>query len=70
MSFVTYENRSNPHITIHRSGCHHLRKHGGHHKYNQGKYENHTTYAEAERYAKLTQLPIKNCQTCSPGEAK
>ena len=31
MAFVTYENRRNPHVTIHLEGCTQIRKRGGEH---------------------------------------
>lgn len=37
--FVTYENRNNPHVTIHRAHCGQVRKRGGVHSYGQGKYK-------------------------------
>lgn len=64
--FTTYENRLNPHVMIHLSTCNHLRKHGGKHKYGQGKYVEHTTFAEAEAYAEQTGLPVQICSTCRP----
>ena len=66
MSFITYENRSDPHTTIHRDNCTHLYKHGGTHKYGQGKYEKHTTYAEARAYAKTTGFKVNDCLRCKP----
>ncbi len=66
MSFTTYENRANPHVTIHCAGCNQLRKHSGVHKYNQGRYMNHATYAAAKAYAVGTGLPMKDCPFCKP----
>jgi hypothetical protein len=43
--FVTYENRFNPHVTIHRVGCGHIRKHGGAHKYGRASTRNTRTTA-------------------------
>lgn len=60
-------NRPNPRVTIHRSLCGHLRKHGGEHKYGQGKYMNHDTFAQAVAYANTTGLPVKECSFCKPG---
>lgn len=65
IGFETYENRSNPHVTIHRVGCSQLRKRGGVHRHGQGNYRAHATLAEAERYAKSTGLPIKFCGYCA-----
>jgi len=39
MSYVTYENRNNPHVTIHRDGCSQIAKRGGEHQYGQGDTE-------------------------------
>lgn len=65
--FVTYENRNNPHVTIHCPVCSHLRKHGGVHQENsRGKYENHKTYADAKKYAEETELPVIICSRCNP----
>jgi hypothetical protein len=68
--FVTYENRANPHVTIHREGCGHLRKHGGVHKYNQGGYQNHSTLEAAHAYSNDTGLPVGECQACRPASSK
>ena len=67
--FVTYENRANPHVTIHRDSCGHLRKHGGEHKYNQGGYKNHRTLSEAIAYSKTTGLPANECSACKPSSS-
>ena len=64
--FVTYENRANPHATIHAYGCNQIAKNGGEHKYGQGGYKNHATYEEAEAYAKRTGLPVIHCSFCNP----
>ena len=53
--FVTYENRHNPHVTIHLQGCGQVRKRGGEHKYGQGKYKTHATLSEAVAYATATE---------------
>lgn len=45
--FVTYENRHNPHVTIHRDGCSQVRKSGGVHKHAQGEYKTHGTLSQA-----------------------
>lgn len=66
MGFTTYKNVANPHVTIHRDGCNQIKKHGGHHKYGQGSYENHSTYADARRFAEMTNLPIQDCSFCDP----
>ena len=66
MVFTTYENHANRHITIHREGCNQIRKHGGKHAYNQGRYVNHATYEAADKYARSTGLPIHNCAFCKP----
>lgn len=59
--FVTYENRANPHVTIHRDGCGQIRKRGGVHKYGQGEYKNHGTLSLAIAYANTTGLPVIDC---------
>lgn len=66
--FETYENRSNPHVTVHRVGCSQLRKRGGVHRHGQGSYKAHATFAKAEHYAKQTGLPIRMCGYCRPEE--
>jgi hypothetical protein len=66
MAYVTYENRPNPHVTTHRSGCNQIRKHGGQHSYGQGGYRDHATYGEAETYAAGTGLPVRRCSFCNP----
>jgi hypothetical protein len=65
-AFETYENRNNPHVTIHRVGCSQLRKRGGVHRHGQGNYKSHRTVAEAQRYAANTGLPVKLCSYCNP----
>lgn len=64
--FVTYENRHNPHVTIHRVGCGQIRKRGGEHKHNQGEYKNHGTLPHATAYANATGLPVIDCSYCKP----
>jgi len=66
MVYITYENKRNPHVTIHVDGCGQIRKNGGHHKYKQGKYESHQDYSEAYQYSIQTGLPIINCSFCRP----
>ncbi len=63
MSFTTYENKRNPHITIHRDGCWQIKKRGGQ---GEGHYEYHRTYSDAKAYAKTTGLPIIDCSFCKP----
>jgi hypothetical protein len=65
-AFETYENRNNPHVTIHRVGCSQLRKRGGVHRHGQGSYKSHGAVAEAQRYAASTGLPVKLCSYCNP----
>jgi hypothetical protein len=67
MPFVTYENYPVSHVMIHRAGCRDIRKGGGTDP-TRGKYESHTTYAEAEAYSRTTGLPVKNCSHCKPHE--
>ena len=66
MSYITYENYRNPHVTVHCNGCNQIRKNGGFHKYGQGKYENHAKYEDAILYAKSTNLPLIICSFCKP----
>jgi len=67
MSYTTYENTSNPHVTIHYDGCKQIMKHGGEHKYKNGRYKRHDSYEQAHAYAKNTGLPeIKDCSFCKP----
>jgi hypothetical protein len=63
MGFTTYENRINPHITIHKDGCRQIRKHGG---TGEGEYHTHKTLKDAESYAKTTGLQIRECSFCKP----
>lgn len=64
--FVTYENRLDPHVAIHLSSCAQLRKRGGQHRHDQGRYVEHADYASAEAYAASTGLPVVNCSFCTP----
>jgi len=66
MAFVTYQNRRNPHVTIHLQRCRQIAKNGGEHKYSQGNYSSHMTYAEAHSYAENTKLPLIHCSFCKP----
>lgn len=63
---MTYENTHNPHVTMHRDDCGQVRKRGGEHKYGQGAYRNHDSFAKAVAYAQLTGLPVVNCSYCKP----
>jgi hypothetical protein len=63
MGYTTYENRTNPHITIHVDGCNQIRKNGG---VGIGDYCHHNTLAEAEAYAETTGLPVIHCSFCNP----
>jgi hypothetical protein len=66
MGFTTYKNTANPHVSIHLDGCKQLKKHGGIHKYNNGSYEYHDSYSDANNYAESTGLPKKICSFCKP----
>lgn len=69
MGFTTYENTHNPHVTIHRDGCSEIEKRGGVHKYGQGEYRRHNTYADAFNYANNRAKPgweIIQCSHCKP----
>lgn len=66
MVFVTYENRRNPHVTIHAEGCSQIRKRGGEHADGQGEYHNHETLTDARAYAQQTALPVIECSFCKP----
>lgn len=66
MAFVTYENRHNPHVTIHCHDCTQLRKHGGEHTHNQGQYKEHATYTQAATHAAGTDLPLADCLLLFP----
>lgn len=63
MNYITYENRRNPHITIHRDGCGQIGKNGG---TGEGEYNTHKTLGDAETYAKSTGLPVIKCSYCNP----
>jgi len=65
MAFTTYENRTNPHIAIHRDGCNQLRKRGGEHKDGQDHYVQHATHEDAIAYAQSTGLPPTECSFCN-----
>jgi hypothetical protein len=66
MNFITYENKNNPHVTIHCAGCNQIAKRGGRHTTGKGKYEDHNTYQDAKQYAGSTGLPVINCSFCTP----
>ena len=66
MGYETYENRANPHITIHKDICSQLRKNGGEHKYQQGGYIKFASLEDALVYAKTTGLDVKECKFCKP----
>ncbi len=61
MGYTTYENRHNPHITIHISTCQQLRKNGGE---GIGEYKEHETLEDARNYSQATGLPIRECAFC------
>jgi hypothetical protein len=61
MRYTTYENRHNPHITIHVPNCSQLRKNGGE---GIGEYKEHETLDSAHKYAQTTGLPIRECAYC------
>jgi hypothetical protein len=63
MAYVTYEIRTNPHITIHRDSCTRVKQHGG---AGRGEYYYHETKIDAYSYAQTTRLPIKECYFCKP----
>ena len=67
MTFITYHNVANPHVTIHADGCGQIRKHGGEHAHGNGWYEKHDTYANARARAKESSLPVRDCSFCKPG---
>ncbi len=65
--FETYENVTNTHVTIHKTGCGHIRKHGGVHLKAKGQYISHKTYAAARSYALGTGIkPVNDCKSCKP----
>ncbi|MGI8978577.1 MAG: hypothetical protein ACR2FY_05090 [Pirellulaceae bacterium] len=66
MTFVTYENRSNAHVTIHREGCSQIAKRGGEHKHGDGEYKNHASFEESRVYGAKTGLPVRECSYCKP----
>ena len=70
MAFVTYENRRNPHVTIHVEGCSQIRKRGGEHAHGQGEYHNYATFSDAQRYAQQTELPVIECSFCKPADQR
>jgi hypothetical protein len=66
MAFTTYENRANPHVTVHKDGCSQIKKRGGEHQHGQGEYHFHASYEDAHRYAAATDLPVRDCSFCKP----
>lgn len=66
MGFTTYENRNNPHVAIHHDTCTQLCKNGGK---GRGEYKKHTTFDQAEAYAKQTGLKLIYCSFCKPENA-
>jgi hypothetical protein len=64
--YITYENHSNPHVTIHINDgeCTQIKKKGGG-STGGGKYTEHRTLNDAYTYARRTGLPlIKECSFC------
>ena len=61
--FITYENRINPHITIHKIGCRQIAKNGG---VGEGEYHEFQNYSDADNYADTTNFPKRNCSFCKP----
>ena len=70
MGYTTYENTHNPHVTIHRDSCRQIKKRGGVHQYNQGKYQYHDSYDAAISYARGARLPLVICSFCNPEQAE
>lgn len=66
MEFITYENRTSKHATVHVKGCRQVKKHGGMHKHGQGDYWDFSTFAEADACAQATGFPVKHCSFCVP----
>ncbi|MBU0936261.1 MAG: hypothetical protein KKI09_02920 [Spirochaetes bacterium] len=64
MVFTTYENKNNPHITIHKEGCSQIKKNGG---TGIGEYKHHESLVHAREYAKKTGMKIIECSYCKPG---
>lgn len=68
-AYITYENYTNRHVTIHKvhnapeKPCGHIKKNGGQSSGNvKQKYINHDTIQQAESYAAALDLPIKKCR--------
>ena len=61
MKYVTYENRNEPHVTIHKVGCNQIAKNGGE---GRGKYSEFESLEDAEIYARSTNLKIIYCSFC------
>jgi hypothetical protein len=70
MAFVTYENRRNPHVTIHVEVCTQIRKRGGEHAHGQGEYHSHATFPDAQQHAQQTSLPVIECSFCKPADQR
>lgn len=67
-SFITCENRTDNHITLHCAPCSQLPQH-----HTQAdlpatisRYVNHASYQDALAYAQTVHLPIKHCPFCQP----
>lgn len=63
MGYTTYENRHNPHITIHKDSCNQIAKNGGQ---GIGEYHEHKGLSDARKYAENTGLKIIECSFCNP----
>lgn len=63
MKYVTYENRNNPHVAIHKVGCNQIAKNGG---VGKGTYACFENYTDARKFAEATNLEIKHCSFCNP----
>lgn len=68
MKYITYENRNNPHISIHKIGCSQILKNGGNNISGRDGYCAFDTIEKAELYAEATKLELKYCKTCNPKE--
>lgn len=69
--FITYQNKHNPHITIHKFECEKVAQHGGIPSKPFQEYTLFMSYKSAEIYAEAVKstspsLEIKICSFCNP----
>lgn len=65
--FITYESRNAGQITLHRRGCWVIEKKSGGHRHGAGLYVGHPSFEAAKLYADGTDLNVRECGICKPG---